>query len=1123
MNNLLLKKLLRCLFLGILLAAGSGLKAQVTIGAGTPPQDYSILEVVSNGKGGLRLPQLTTDQRKALDLTVNSAEAKGLTIYNSTTGCVEYWNNKKWVSLCQGQANILLKDDNGDIFDPTQEPCIPALGGDKGPFTPVDDPNCTQENPAFDFLLMTGGEYTTVSVIDASTGKFMISMDSNPTARTRTAVLRITNNCTKEYKEFLFSQCGDDAECGTTIIPDIKNNGTTTELCLNGAVYLYLDGHPVNGTFIWTLNGKEMGTDNYLVVTEPGRYIVYGDKIGCSGSKEIIITRGANSAPSPVDFIVVGNNGVACGAGGTVELVVSSTMAGTIVWYKDGQKTSLTGKSIQAGKGTWFAVVEDGSCMSRPSDFVHVVEDTNATSVKSPEISINGQVTGYSLCKGGSMYLKVDNPEAGVKYTWYINNDEIGTGTALYHPVPSGDNFVLRVRATGTGCAAEHLTEETVNPTQAPNPPYITTNTNDMLCGGQATLTALNSPGATSYRWFKDGVELGVTADPYITVNTTGSYMVCAINGSCTSIQSAPKTIAASDFATLSWISHPTSVNAGETKTYSVAMDFWQNATYSWSVDNGAIITNGQGTSSVTVHFPATGTTTVTCTAANACGTAAGSPLSETVTVNNQCSNASITNTVNLNSNIKVGNQVTMSVTAAGTSLTYQWYSGIVGSGTPITGQNGSSYTYTAQAIGNYQFYCIVTPGSPCTSDTSPQFTVAVTADPANIPTGTGTFIGKTCFDIVSGNDNSQSCGSLSGRAGQKTTFSDRRPQDPAAGDGAPYTGVQVYTFVPRGTVSKVHFDYVDGTGSVIQTVTSNGNYDGNNISNPCKVTVAFNPDLDNLLKGLTRQTALKVELYVIYNDAANGQGNERKLKLNLTFQDCACCGAKMEGGGWLSFMCHNLGADESVDPFTYVEGAADGSGGTLGYLYQWGRPAVVNGEDTKYQYRNSPTIPSVATNNEGTLPSETKGRFITSVNWNQSSNTNQQSFWGNGTTDLNSPKAPNDPCPAGWKVPSYKQWLSIYRSTPGVTSPASAKANIWTWTYNGFKVGDALFLPAAGFRSASGGTLSGVGSSGYYWSSTSKGAASSHSYMLKFGKNTVEPNSSISRGQGYSIRCVAE
>ncbi len=92
------------------------LRAQVSIGSGTTggavePKDFSVLELISN-TGGLRLPHLTTTERNALSTTAtfkaeahraNSLNATtpglglGLTIYNTNTNSLEYWDGNQWV------------------------------------------------------------------------------------------------------------------------------------------------------------------------------------------------------------------------------------------------------------------------------------------------------------------------------------------------------------------------------------------------------------------------------------------------------------------------------------------------------------------------------------------------------------------------------------------------------------------------------------------------------------------------------------------------------------------------------------------------------------------------------------------------------------------------------------------------------------------------------------------------------------------------------------------------------------------------------------------------------------------------------------------------------------------
>lgn len=73
------------------------MQAQMTIGGKKPPESFSVLELLN--KGGLRLSQMSTEERDAFEVQ-NNVKGNGLTIYNKTTGCVEYWNEIRWVSLC---------------------------------------------------------------------------------------------------------------------------------------------------------------------------------------------------------------------------------------------------------------------------------------------------------------------------------------------------------------------------------------------------------------------------------------------------------------------------------------------------------------------------------------------------------------------------------------------------------------------------------------------------------------------------------------------------------------------------------------------------------------------------------------------------------------------------------------------------------------------------------------------------------------------------------------------------------------------------------------------------------------------------------------------------------------
>jgi uncharacterized protein (TIGR02145 family) len=89
----------------LLLVAAVSAKAQVTIGAATDPAPFSVLELISAGSRGLRLPQMSNTDKANLVATQAFIDAKtttalGLQIFNLDSNCVETWNGVEWISIC---------------------------------------------------------------------------------------------------------------------------------------------------------------------------------------------------------------------------------------------------------------------------------------------------------------------------------------------------------------------------------------------------------------------------------------------------------------------------------------------------------------------------------------------------------------------------------------------------------------------------------------------------------------------------------------------------------------------------------------------------------------------------------------------------------------------------------------------------------------------------------------------------------------------------------------------------------------------------------------------------------------------------------------------------------------
>jgi formylglycine-generating enzyme required for sulfatase activity len=144
---------LSVLIFSLAIAMSGYARAQVTIGADLEPQPFSVLELVGNGTKGLRLPQVTTAQRDALEPALKGKqEALGLQIFNKSTRCVETWNGTKWIQVCPPEGTYVPP------ISPqtTSSSCeITPNTGSATSFTAKPDPNAT----AYEFFLWDGSQY----------------------------------------------------------------------------------------------------------------------------------------------------------------------------------------------------------------------------------------------------------------------------------------------------------------------------------------------------------------------------------------------------------------------------------------------------------------------------------------------------------------------------------------------------------------------------------------------------------------------------------------------------------------------------------------------------------------------------------------------------------------------------------------------------------------------------------------------------------------------------------------------------------------------------------------------------------------------------------------------------
>jgi uncharacterized protein len=230
-------------------------------------------------------------------------------------------------------------------------------------------------------------------------------------------------------------------------------------------------------------------------------------------------------------------NNVVTGYNGTVHFTSSDGGAALPVDY--------TFNGGDAGTHTFtngFTLFAAGSQSITATDTLSpTITGTANTTVTCPAVNATASNNG-PICQGGTLQLDTINMP-GATYSWTGPN---GFTAAVRNPSISNAqpaaSGLYSVTIDNAGCIYNASTTATVD--TMPTTPTITADTNgtgtqDQACPEQPLTLHANSTGATSYQWFSNNDTLnGETGSTY---QATGAatYYVVAVNGSCTTPQSA--------------------------------------------------------------------------------------------------------------------------------------------------------------------------------------------------------------------------------------------------------------------------------------------------------------------------------------------------------------------------------------------------------------------------------------------------------------------------------------------------------------------------------------------------------------------------------------------------------
>ena len=188
------------------------------------------------------------------------------------------------------------------------------------------------------------------------------------------------------------------------------------------------------------------------------------------------------------------------------------------------------------------------------------------------------------------------------------------------------------------------------------------------------------------------------------------------------------------------------------------------------------------------------------------------------------------------------------------------------------------------------------------------------------------------------------------------------------------------------------------------------------------------------------------------------------------------------------------------------------------GKLYQWGRKYGQGYDSSDASVPELVAGPvSLATGQS--KDNENKFYYNSSSPWDWC-DTPYDNLWNSGTED-NPVKTEYDPCPSGWRVPTYAELEGLIENYSSWTTDKNGQSGYWFSGASSYtETVSQVFFPAVGALHHLDGRATSRGTYGGYWSSCPDGTLSKY---LTFLSNILVSPGSYERACGNSVRCVQE
>jgi len=349
--------------------------------------------------------------------------------------------------------------------------------------------------------------------------------------------------------------------------------------------------------------------------------------------------------------------------------------------------------------------------------------------VESSDVVITGKSDNVSALVGDTITITVTATGRNLSYQWRKNTINISGATSSSYTINNSELSDLGSYTCYVSNYSSDSTSGIISVSVADVPVSITSNPSSQssYIGDNVTFSVTASGSNLTYQWQKNGSNIvGATSSSYsissVTLSNNSELYRCVVSNSTNSVTSNDGVLIVSDVP-VSITDNPVNdtIYLYENTTFSVTAS-GTNLTYQWQKN--------------TVNIP--GATASTYTISNAAFSDAGSYRCVVSNSNNSQTSSAGVLTVNdvpvsitsqpQGGSILYGQNITFSVTASGTSLTYQWQKDTVN----IPGSTTSTYTISNAVISDAGSYrCVVSNSN--NSQTSSVAVLTITVVPVSI------------------------------------------------------------------------------------------------------------------------------------------------------------------------------------------------------------------------------------------------------------------------------------------------------------------------------------------------------------------------------------------------------